>query len=107
MKTPMTKLMLAALAATMLCLGAAAATIDLSTLTENFTAQDGDVLTGTAPVNIKLFVSDGATVTLANATHNYATHLGNAGRLVEPTTGRIAGAEGILGNKHSIYAHLL
>ena len=79
MKTPMTKLMLAAVAATLLCLGARAATIDLSTLTENFTAQDGDVLTGTAPVDIKLFVSDGATVTLANATHNYATHLGNAG----------------------------
>ena len=53
--------------------------VNLSELTGDYTVQDGDMLTGTAPVNIKLFVSDGATVTLDNATHNYDAHLGNAG----------------------------
>ncbi len=53
--------------------------VNLSELTGDYTVQDGDMLTGTAPVNIKLFVSDGATVTLDNATHNYDYHLGNAG----------------------------
>ena len=42
--------------------------IDLSTLTANYTAQDGDILTGTLDVAnypVKISVADGATVTLA------------------------------------------
>ena len=66
--TPMTKLMLAAVAATLLCLGARAATIDLSTLTEDFTAQDGDVLTGTLSNNVKISIADGATVQVKDVT---------------------------------------
>ena len=66
--TQMTKLMLAAVAATLLCLGARAATIDLSTLTEDFTAQDGDVLTGTLSNNVKISIADGATVQVKDVT---------------------------------------
>ena len=61
----------------------------LAALTANYTAQDGDVLTGTLGANVKISIADGATVTLdgvsinANGTWtsgDYAglTPLGNA-----------------------------
>ena len=63
-------------------------TIDLSSVTENTTAQNGDVLTGTLGANVKISIADGATVTLFNAningtnnsSYNWAglTCLGNA-----------------------------
>lgn len=40
-------------------------TIDLSTLTADYTAQDGDILTGTT--NYGIIIPDGATITLYNA----------------------------------------
>ena len=40
--------------------------VDLGTLTGNYEAQDGDVLTGTLGGNYKITVADGATVTLRN-----------------------------------------
>lgn len=64
----MTKLMLAAVAALTLCLGAQAKTVDLSTLTSNYKAEDGDVLTG--ETNFGVTIPDGATVTLSDATIN-------------------------------------
>ena len=42
--------------------------IDLSTLTADCTAQDGDVLTGTLSGNKKITIADGATVTLRDVT---------------------------------------
>ena len=66
MKTPMTKHMLAATAALSICLGVEATTVDLSTLTSNYTARDGDVLTGAT--NFGITIPDGETVTLSNAT---------------------------------------
>ena len=45
-------------------------TVDLSTLTANYEAQDGDVLTGTLAGNYKITVADGATVTLDGVTIN-------------------------------------
>lgn len=50
--------------------GAWADTIDLSTLTADYEAQDGDVLTGTLGGNYKISVADGATVTLEDMTIN-------------------------------------
>ena len=50
-----------------------AATVDLSTLTGKYTAQDGDVLTGTLEgetQHVKITVADGATVTLSDAIIN-------------------------------------
>lgn len=41
---------------------------DLSAITENYTAKDGETLTGTLSENVKLSVADGATVTLSNVT---------------------------------------
>ena len=50
-------------------------TIDLSTMSTNFTAHDGDILTGTLGANVKISIADNATVTLLNAningTNNY------------------------------------
>ena len=43
---------------------------DLSTLTAAYTAQDGDILTGTLGSNVKISIADGATVTLNNVTIN-------------------------------------
>ena len=45
-------------------------TVDLSTLTANYTAQNGDVLTGTLGGNYKISIAAGATVTLNGATIN-------------------------------------
>ena len=46
------------------------ATIDLSTLTSDYTAVDGNVLTGTLGSNVKISIEAGATVTLKGATIN-------------------------------------
>ena len=46
------------------------APIDLSALTEDYEAKDGDTLTGTLGENVKISVADGATVTLKNVTIN-------------------------------------
>lgn len=46
----------------------ATGTVELSTLTGDYVAQDGDVLTGTLGEHYKISVADGATVTLNNAT---------------------------------------
>lgn len=43
---------------------------DLSKLTSNFTAQDGNILTGTLGGNYKVMIADGATVTLNGVTIN-------------------------------------
>ena len=45
-------------------------TIDLSTITADVTAEDGDVLTGTLGANVKISIADGATVTLDGVTIN-------------------------------------
>ena len=47
-----------------------AATVDLSTLTGNYTAQDGDVLTGSLQNKIKISIANDAKVTLSDATIN-------------------------------------
>ena len=44
--------------------------VDLSTLTDNYVAQDGDTLTGTLNANVKISIAAGATVTLAGMTIN-------------------------------------
>ena len=44
--------------------------IDLSKLTDNYTAQDGETLTGTLAGNYKITIADGATVTLDRAIIN-------------------------------------
>ena len=44
--------------------------LNLSTLTSDFTAQDGDVLTGSLNGNYKVSIADGATVTLGGVTIN-------------------------------------
>ena len=49
---------------------AAGKTVDLSSLTADYTAQDGDVLTGTLGGNYKISIADGATVTLSGAVIN-------------------------------------
>ncbi len=46
------------------------APIDLSALTEDYEAKDGDTLTGTLGENVKISVADGAKVTLKNVTIN-------------------------------------
>ena len=48
-------------------------TVDLSTLTGDYVAQNGDVLTGTLAKNVKISIADGATVTLDGVTIN-GTH---------------------------------
>lgn len=55
----------------------AAQYVDLSTKTENYEAQDGDVLTGQLPSDCQLTIAADATVTLFNATVNYG---GSSGR---------------------------
>lgn len=42
--------------------------VDLSTLTDDYEAKDGDILTGTLGGDYKISIEDGATVTLKNAT---------------------------------------
>jgi hypothetical protein len=44
--------------------------VDLGMLTEDYTAFDGDILTGTLGKNVKISIANGATVTLRNATIN-------------------------------------
>ena len=45
-------------------------TVDLSTLTADYVAQDNDLLTGTLGGNVKISIADGATVTLDGVTIN-------------------------------------
>ena len=45
-------------------------TIDLSTISTDFTAKDGDILTGTLGANLKISIVDDATMTLLNANIN-------------------------------------
>lgn len=52
----------------MIPLKADGTTVDLSTLTADYVAQDGDTLTGTLGGRYKISAADGATVTLDNAT---------------------------------------
>ncbi len=47
-----------------------ATTTDLASISNNYTAQDGEILTGTLGVNVKISIADGATVTLLNANIN-------------------------------------
>ena len=47
-----------------------ATTTDLASITGDYTAQDGEILTGTLGVNVKISIADGATVTLLNANIN-------------------------------------
>ena len=49
--------------------------IDLSSLTGDYVAQDGDVLTGTLASNLKLKIAAGATVTLAGMTHHAGDYI--------------------------------
>ena len=44
--------------------------VDLGTLTEDYMAFDGDILTGTLGKNVKISIASGATVTLRDATIN-------------------------------------
>ena len=44
--------------------------VNLSNINANYTAQDGDILTGTLASNLKLYIEAGATVTLAGMTHH-------------------------------------
>ena len=49
--------------------------IDLSSLTGDYVAQDGDILTGTLASNLKLKIAAGATVTLAGMTHHAGDYI--------------------------------
>ena len=48
---------------------------NLSKLTADYTAQDGDILTGTLASNLKLKIAAGATVTLAGMTHHAGDYI--------------------------------
>ena len=50
--------------------GTSGTTVDLSTLTADYTAQNGEILTGTLGAIVKISIADGATVTLRDATIN-------------------------------------
>jgi len=50
--------------------GSRAGVVDLSTLTNDYTALDGETLTGTLSKNVKVSIADGATVTLDGVTIN-------------------------------------
>ena len=52
----------------------AATVVDLSTLSADYEAQNGEVLTGTLAANVKISIADGATVTLKDLN---ITNLGN------------------------------
>ena len=47
-------------------------TLNLSNLSKNFVAQNGDVLNGTLDDNVRISIADGATVTLSDVTINGA-----------------------------------
>ena len=49
---------------------AAGSNVDLSTLSANYKAKNGDVLTGTLASNVKISIADGATVTLKDTNIN-------------------------------------
>lgn len=50
-------------------------TVDLSALSGDFVAQDGDILTGKLNGTYKLTIADGATVTLNGVTHNAGQYI--------------------------------
>ena len=52
--------------------------IDLSTITSNYTAKNGEILTGTLGSNVKISIADGAKVTLKDVTINGVDILGPA-----------------------------
>ena len=52
--------------------------VDLSKITEDYTAQDGTVLTGTLGENVIISIADGATVTLKDVTINGTSVTDNA-----------------------------
>ena len=87
--------------------------INLGTLTDDYTAQNGDVLTGTLSGNYKISIANGATVTLNGVTINGGTNsnaawagitcLGNATILLEGTN-KVTGfynSPGILAGSNS------
>jgi hypothetical protein len=47
---------------------------DLSTITSNYTAKNGEILTGTLGSNVKISIANGATVTLDGVTINGVDH---------------------------------
>ena len=49
--------------------------VDLSTKSGDYTAQDGDILTGTLASNYNLYIEAGATVTLAGMTHHAGDYI--------------------------------
>ena len=51
-------------------------TVDLSTLTEAYTAQDGEILTGTLGGKYRMTIASGATVTLKDVTISSTMHAG-------------------------------
>lgn len=53
--------------------------VDISTLTADFTAQDGDILTGTLGGFYRISIADGATVTLNGVTINRTGNLNHPG----------------------------
>ena len=70
----------------MTAVGTRAATIDLSTVSGNVTAQNGDVLTGTlkSPDVYKVSIADGATVTLNNVTiYGFSCPPGSPSELID------------------------
>lgn len=59
----------------------AAKTVDLATLTEAYTAQDGDILTGTLAKEIQISVADGARITIEDVSINAASEVYKDGPL--------------------------
>jgi len=49
--------------------------VNLSNINSNYTAQDGDILTGTLASNLELKIAVGATVTLAGMTHHAGDYI--------------------------------
>lgn len=49
--------------------------VNLSNINANYTAQDGDILTGTLASNYNLYIEAGATVTLAGMTHHAGDYI--------------------------------
>ena len=58
-----------------------AKTVDLATLTEAYTAQDGDILTGTLAKEIQISVAHGASITIEDVSINAASEVYKDGPL--------------------------
>ena len=75
-------------------------TIDLSTLSEDYTAQDGDILTGTLSSNtIELFIANDASVTLRNVNIPQNTQSGT----IHPGISLLGNATIILEEENTVY----